>query len=65
MEQIFSLYGRSLARVKKHPRDWSRALVTYREKRDALYAYDHLCRGSQADNNNSSTEVTIIDGNPI
>lgn len=43
LHYIFSLYGESLQRVKKHPRDWQRALVTYSDKEDAFYAYDFLC----------------------
>ena len=60
---IFGLYGRSLQQVQKHPRDWSRAKITYSEKDDALYAYDHLNPLAKANDKHSS--VTEIDGKVI
>ena len=78
LEQIFSSYGDSLQRVKKHPRDWSRALITFKDRQDAYNAYDHLApiahsKTSSHQNRNSKTSgqeegkdgATIIDGKAI
>ena len=59
LQQIFSLYGKSLMHVQKHPNDFSKALVAYGDKDDALFAYDHL---SVRPGDDSRTE---IDGQTI
>ena len=59
LQHIFSFYGESLQKVKKHPRDWSRALISYAEKEDAFFAYDMLSQS------HDSPDTTIIDGQQI
>ncbi len=40
-------------------RDWSKATVVYTNRKDALYAVEHLARDSK------TGRETIVDGQPI
>jgi len=59
LKHIFSFYGPSLASIKKDSREWSKALVVYANRQDALYSLEHLSKDQ-----NTGRE-TIIDGQSI
>lgn len=58
LRQIFELYGPSLDSVTKD--DPYKATVTYTNRKDALYAMDHLMP-----TRNQGAPQTVIDGRPI
>jgi hypothetical protein len=59
LKHIFGFYGPSLASIKMDNRDWSKATVVYTNRKDALFAVEHLARDSK------TGRETIIDGQPI
>ena len=59
MRHIFGFYGPSLVDAKIDSRDSSKAEVTFSNRKDALYAFEHL---SQSENKGRQT---LIDGQPI
>ena len=56
LKSIFSLYGPSFLGAHKEKRDYSRAFVTYSNRKDAMYALDHLM---------SRNKKSVIDGREI
>ena len=59
LKHIFSLYGPSLAAVKMDNRDWSKASVVYKNRKDALFAMEHLAKDQK------TGRETLIDGRSI
>ena len=59
LKHIFSFYGPSLVSVRKDSREWSKALVDYTNRKDALYAVEHLAK------DRNTGKETIIDGQSI
>ena len=61
LKQIFCLYGPSLASAKKDRDDHSRAYIIFTNKKDALYAMDHLA----PQNRFKKHDETVIDGKRV